>query len=111
MAEDNDLGFEVDPPPKPGEVSPTPESVDDYTGSQASGRTLFWNGKRFKFGINDKTLSIAFLLTVTLLFFILIFGIASIFAPGSTQVPEILDALIKALFMAIGVIVGRNIKE
>lgn len=111
MAGDDDLGFEVDPPPKPGESLPVPESIDDYTGTKAKGRTLFINFKRVKFGIDDKTLSIAFLLTFVLLVFILIFGAAAIYAPLNTQVVSILDALIKALFMAIGVIVGRNVKD
>ena len=110
-AEENlEQRLKKDPEPGPGEVKVVPESVDDYTAPVAQGRILFIDLKFLKLGITDKTLALALVLVFLILAFLLVFSLVGIFTQ-SAAVPPVVDALIKALFMALGVILARNIKE
>ena len=103
--------FKVDPPPPVEEVKAVQETIEDYTAPRALGRTLFIDLKFLRFGIDDKTLAIAFVLTALLLIFVLLLTILGAFVPNTPMLPEVIDALIKALFMAIGVVVARRISH
>jgi hypothetical protein len=96
--------------PPPDHSSPVPDpatklGLPDHTGGgKADGRVMHVNLGFFKFGTDDRTQAVAFVLTILLL--VMLGGL--LIAPETEQAKSLFGILQNSLLLTIGVSVGNN---